>query len=194
LTYSESDDEELTKAVLDGDHEAFAGLVARHQRKVLGFCLSMLVNPQTAEDAAQEIFTKAFTALPQFRGGAAFSTWLYRIAYNHCCNIRAKDTRTRQESLDSMAESERDKVLSAQVPGAEPAETDLSAMALGELPAEYRAVLALRLEGESYAAIAAALGTSVDSVKARLRRARAILRIRLRHLLPEDLSKPTEHK
>ena len=168
--------------------------MSRYQQKVLGFCLSMLRNTQGAEDAAQEIFTKSFTALPQFRGGATFSTWLYRIAYNHCCNIRAKNTRTRQESLDSMPESERDKVLGAQAPGTESAETELSAVALGELPAEYRAVIALRLEGESYAAIAAALGTSADSVKARLRRARAILRIRLRHLLPEELSKPTEHK
>ncbi len=64
--------------VLNGDTSAFSGLVTRHQQKLIGFCLSMLSNRQAAEDAAQEIFIKAFTSLPGFRKGSSFSTWLYR--------------------------------------------------------------------------------------------------------------------
>lgn len=106
--YHVESDDKLIKPVLEGDHEAFAGLISRHQLKVIGFCFSMLGNEQMAEDAAQEIFVKAFVSLPHFRGRSSFSTWLYRIAYNHCCNIRIKSARSRQESMDSMSEVTRE--------------------------------------------------------------------------------------
>lgn len=187
-------DTELIAAVLNGDNEAFAGLVSRHQRQVAGFCLSMLSDAQAAEDAAQDVFVKAFTALSGFRGGASFSTWLYRIAYNHCCNLRRKTARNRQESLDAMPEAAREKALRAaagETPHTAPVKPEA---ALGALPPAYRAVIAMRLEGLSYSDIAASLEVSVDSVKARLKRARIILRARLRHLLPEEVSKCTEEK
>lgn len=188
-------DTELIAAVLNGDNEAFAGLVSRHQRQVAGFCLSMLSDAQAAEDAAQDVFVKAFIALPGFRGGASFSTWLYRIAYNHCCSLRRKTARARQESLDAMPEAARETALRAaaeeETPHTAPVDPET---ALGALPPAYRAVIAMRLEGLSYSDIAASLEVSVDSVKARLKRARIILRARLRHLLPEEVSKCTEEK
>lgn len=196
MLFTGPDDEELIDDVLNGDTSAFSGLVVRHQRKVLGFSFSMLSNRQAAEDAAQDIFVKAFTSLPGFRRGSSFSTWLYRIAFNHCSNLRRSSSRSKQQSFDAMPEDAREKALRAAAP--EPREPSdaagISAAAMAELPDTYRAVFALRLEGENYAAIAAALEISEDSVKARLKRARIILRARLRHLLPDPVSKHTERK
>ncbi len=195
MFFSELSDTELINKVINGDPGSFSGLVLRHQQKVIGFCLSMLSNRQEAEDAAQEIFIKAFISLPGFRQGASFSTWIYRIAFNHCCNMRRKSYRARQESFDAMPIPAQEKAMLAAVP--ETTATDApeaSALEMAQLPAGYRAVMALRLEGENYAEIAASLGISVDSVKARLKRARIILRARLRHLLPGQVSKCTERK
>ncbi|MCX5786232.1 MAG: RNA polymerase sigma factor [Elusimicrobia bacterium] len=195
MLISEPSDTELITEVLNGDTDSFSVLVIRHQQKVLGFCLSMLSNRQAAEDAAQEIFVKAFTAMPGFRRGSSFSTWLYRIAFNHCCNLRRKTCRARQESFDAMTEAAREKAMRAAAPEAAPHEDpEIAAGAMAALPAAYRAVVALRLEGENYAEIAVALGVSMDSVKAKLRRARVILRARLRHVLPEQVSKHTERE
>jgi RNA polymerase sigma factor (sigma-70 family) len=193
MAYSEQEDSEIIAAVVSGKTEAFSILLKRYQNKVLAFCVHMLRNESEAEDAAQEIFMKAFTSLTDFRCESSFSTWIYRIAFNHCCNLRRKSYRTKQESFDAMPEELREKVLrSADREIVQPSEPEISAVAMAALPATYRAVVAMRLEGENYAGIAAALGVSVNSVKAKLRRARIILRTRLRHLLPGQVSKRTE--
>lgn len=193
MLFKETGDEELIDAVLDGDASAFGGLVARHQQKLLGFCFSMLGGREAAEDAAQEVFVKAFTALPQFRRGSSFSTWIYRIAFNHCSNVRRGAARARQESFDAMTEEARERAMLKAAPAAgQGGQAALPAGALDALPAGYRAAIALRLEGESYADIAASLGITEDAVKARLKRAREVLRARLRHLLPAAVSKDTE--
>jgi len=191
--FKEPDDAALVERVLGGDSSAFGALVTRHQARLLGFCLSMLGGKEAAEDAAQEIFVKAFSALPEFRRDASFPTWLHRIAFNHCSNLRRARARARQDSLDAMTEDARERAMlkSAQADAGQNAAT-LPVGALAALPPAYQAVIALRLEGESYAAIAAALGLSEDAVKARLKRARAVLRARLRHLLPGPVSKATE--
>ena len=193
MLFKEPEDDEFIDEVLGGDNSAFGDLVARHQQKLLGFCLSMLGGREAAEDAAQEVFVKAFTALPDFRRGASFSTWLYRIAFNHCANLRRTKARARQESLDAMTEPAREAAMH-KAAGADTRDEapGLPAGALAALPAAYRAAIALRLEGESYAGIAASLGISEDAVKARLKRAREVLRRRLRHLLPDPVSKDTE--
>ncbi|OGR39335.1 MAG: hypothetical protein A2X29_06655 [Elusimicrobia bacterium GWA2_64_40] len=180
--------------MLGGDREEFAVLVNRYQNRIRGFCLSLLSEDEAARDAAQEIFIKAFKGLEKFRGDSSFSTWLYRIAYNHCRSLRGKTAGRRTESLDAMSEFDREKA-EKRLEAAVPADGDLAglaARAIDSLPAAYRAAVQLRLQGADYQAIASALGVSPDSVKARLRRARVILRARLRHFLPDGLSKVKE--
>jgi RNA polymerase sigma-70 factor (ECF subfamily) len=185
VTTGGRNDSGIIEEVLDGDTEAFAELVCRYQARVVSFCRSMLGDG--AEDAAQEIFLKAFTGLSGFRLEAAFSTWLYRIAYNHCCTLLKKRSSSPVESLDAMPEAAREKA-GATSSGRGPEngeETDAAILkALAGLPGNYRAAMALRLQGEDYRSIALALGISEDSVRARLRRARLILRAALRHFLP----------
>jgi len=186
MACSEQEDPEIIAAVLAGKTEAFSILLKRYQNKVLSFCVHMLRNESEAEDAAQEIFMKAFRSLADFRHESSFSTWIYRIAFNHCCNLRRKSYRGGQESFDAMPEELREKVLrSVDLEIVQAGKPEISTEAMAALPSAYRAVVSMRLEGENYAGIAAALGVSVNSVKARLRRARIMLRARLRHLLPE---------
>ena len=170
------------------DASDFEALVREHHPRVIRLCASMLGGWDEAEDAAQEVFLKAHRALPDFRGDASISTWLYRLASNHCLDALRARSRRRTDSWDELLERRGDE-LGALLRA--PDETgalearDLAAKALSALSPEYRLVLALReLEGLTYEEIAEATGATLDSVKARLRRARAELEAALRHLLP----------
>ncbi|MFH1725258.1 MAG: sigma-70 family RNA polymerase sigma factor [Elusimicrobiota bacterium] len=166
----------IIEEVRSGSTAAYAGLVRRHQQMVLSVCASML-GASDAEDAAQEVFLKAFRSLGKFQAAASFSTWLYRIATNHCLDTLKKASRQREESWDALLE--RDGELS---PGSSPParsesaaleDKDLVERILSGLKPEYRAILVLReLQGLSYRELAETLDCSIDSVKALLRRAR----------------------
>lgn len=80
---NDSDAELITRVLLDDDRHAFATLVRRHQSAVRGLLRRLAQgNEALADDLAQETFIKSYQALKSFRGGAKFSTWLHRIAYN----------------------------------------------------------------------------------------------------------------
>lgn len=76
--------------VKGGDRDAFGGLVDAHKDMVYTVCLRMLTSEADAEEAAQDVFVKAYRSLASFQAKAKFSTWLYRIAYNHCISVIRK--------------------------------------------------------------------------------------------------------
>lgn len=75
-------DEELVAQVQQGNSDAFAALVDRHKARVYHTLWRTIGDEQEAQDLAQEVFLKAYRALPGFRGQAAFATWLYRLTLN----------------------------------------------------------------------------------------------------------------
>src|SRR5471030_797501 len=93
-------DNDVIARVLAGSRDEYAELIRRHHARVLGLCVSML-GPSAAEDAAQEVFLKAYDRLKDFRRDSAFSTWLYRVASNHCLDALRRDARRRTESLEA---------------------------------------------------------------------------------------------
>jgi len=189
MYFSPREDTEAINGALEGDTAMFGVLVRRYQGTIIGFCASMLPYGEGAEDAAQEVFIKAFKSLESFRGEAAFSTWLYRITFNHCCNLKKSSVRRRTDSLEDLPYSVREKAVGrTDTPERGRPELDALTEAMGRLPESYRAIVALRLEGENYLTIAETLGISLEAVRARLRRARLILRRDLRHFLPDGLS------
>jgi len=95
-----SADEELVLRSQQGDMHAFDELVERYHGKIYGLTYNMTSNREDAEDLTQEVFVKAFEALPRFRGKSSFYTWLYRIAVNKTINYRKKRNRKRALSLD----------------------------------------------------------------------------------------------
>lgn len=72
-------DDELVLQAQQGDVHAFDQLVERYHAKIYGLTYNMTSNREDAEDLTQEIFVKAFQALPRFKGKSSFYTWLYRI-------------------------------------------------------------------------------------------------------------------
>ena len=151
------------------------------------------MNMTEAEDAAQDVFVKAYQALPEFRGQSAFLTWICRIAYNHCMDVLRKKTRQKTDSWDAMLEEDQEKVYQPFLnPGKEtesPERSELIHAVLSSLRPEYREVLILReVEDLSYEEIATVLNCSLDAVKARLRRARQDMQEKARHFLGSKTS------
>ncbi len=171
---------------MSGRRNDYAELVCKYQCKVRGYCLGMLKDASSADDAAQEVFVKAYQALVSFKGKSSFSTWLYRIAANHCLDVLRKAKR-RPESLEALLEKDGDKVES--LFAVEPAVSDSGSAdrvtaLLACLSEKSREILILReMQELSYQEIAEVLGCSLDAVKARLKRARQELESGMRHLL-----------
>ena len=180
-------DSELVKKAKAGDSTAFEELVVRNESKVYGLCLKMLGNTEDAEDCLQEVFIKAFKALPNFREEARFSTWLYRIAYNEALmKIRKKKLPT--VPIDEPVEFEegiveREMPDWTKDPRADVLNDELSGILVehvNELEPDNRIVFLLRdVHGLSTSDTAATLGLSIPAVKSRLHRARLFLRERL---------------
>ena len=171
-------DAELVLRARRGDAGAFGTLVQRHQDAIYRLAWRM-VGPEAAEDVAQGAFLRAWVALPDFAGEAAFGTWLHRIALNGCYDHLRRRARVRLAPLDAeaLAVPDGQDVAEAVVAAAEDAARRAAvADALAELSGEERALLAMRVgEGWSYERIGAALGLKINTVGTRLFRARAKL-------------------
>lgn len=173
-------EEELTllRRAQRGDADAFEEIVRAHERTVYHLALRQLGSREDAEDAAQEVFLKAFTALGSFRGESRLSVWLYRITNNVCVDA----LRRRREALSLSAENEDGEPLELELPDErfDPAalaeRKDLREQvgkALAQLPPDAREILLLReLGGQRYDEIAETLRLDIGTVKSRIFRAR----------------------
>jgi len=85
-------DAEVMLLVKMGDESAFAYLVQKYRRQMVGFMYRMCRNPATAEELAQEVFLRVYRSRESYEASAKFNTWLYRIATNLAVN-HARDTR-----------------------------------------------------------------------------------------------------
>ena len=164
-----------------GDTAAFAALVRRHQDRVFGFILRMLDARDEAMELTQDVFVKAWQALPGWRPEARFSTWLLQIARNAALD----QLRRRRVVQVAPLDDGMDVADTAPGPEARYASRQRQALlenALQQIAAEHREILLLReIEDLSYAELAAVLGIAEGTVKSRLARARAAL---LEHFRP----------
>jgi RNA polymerase sigma-70 factor, ECF subfamily len=173
LPPSREAEREIVVACQRGEREAFDRLVVRYQRDVYRLCFRYLNNHEDANDLAQEVFLKAWRAIGRFRGDSAFSTWLYRIAVNACLNFRA----VRRPPMQELREAVQDRAPGV-VAGLEAEETARRVRAaVGRLPDRQRATLILKVFHDlTHQEVAAALGSTVGTVKANLFHALANLR------------------
>ena len=159
------DDAGLVAACLEGRREAFDVIVERHRRAVYQVCYRFVGNHEDASDLAQEAFLRAWRGLKNFKGQAALSTWLYRIAVNACLNrvaARKPDAEPLEpdQFIDTQTEDPRSGLLRVERAAA-------VRRAISELPDKQRATLILRTYHElSHQQIADILGSSVGAVKA----------------------------
>lgn len=190
-------DLQLVERVRGGDKQAFGLLVEKYRRKLLRLLSRMVRDPDEMEDIAQETFIKAYKALPQFRGEAAFYTWLYRIAVNTAKNYlaarsKAMPTVSSQSMGDDDEPDERLVAHDNNTPESELLSKQV-AIAVNEaveaLPEELRQAITLReIEGMSYEEIADYMGCPIGTVRSRIFRAREAIAAKLRPILgtPED--------
>jgi len=182
----------LVERVRNGDKRAFELLMEKYRRKI-GRLLSRLVrNPEEVEDIAQETFIKAYRALPQFRGDAAFYTWLYRIAVNTAKNYLAARNRNMLTVSDVVGDDEEGGEERHATPDIDTPDAQLLskqiAYAVNEaveaLPEELRTAITLReIEGMSYEDIANFMGCPIGTVRSRIFRAREAIAAKLRPIL-----------
>jgi RNA polymerase sigma-70 factor (ECF subfamily) len=172
----------LVQRARDGDLDAFNSLVEVHQRATYNLCLRMLGSRMPAEDATQDAFVSAFRSLPQFKG-ANFRAWLMRIAANACTDELRRRQRRPSFSLDTPppgSEDPPDVADSAAGPEAmslRSEQHDIVQAALLRLPDDQRiAVILCDVQGFAYEEIAAAMRTSIGTVKSRIARGRDKLR------------------
>jgi RNA polymerase sigma-70 factor (ECF subfamily) len=173
-------DIELMLRFQKGEERCFEELVNKHTRGVLNLVYRYLSDATRAEDIAQDIFVKVYRARMKYEPKAKFSTWLYRIAVNHCLNeIRARKS---QPSLaapinDLLEEPEGEN------PDARMSRVELQQAvkaAIDALPENQRmAVILARYEDMSYDQIAETMGMSLEAVKSVLFRAKENLKLAL---------------
>jgi len=170
------DDAELVRRAAGGDVHAFGTLVERHERRVYAICLRMVGNAPDASDAAQDAFLTAFRNLRSFRGDAAFTTWLHRIAVNASYDLLRK--RSRAPLLAGPdADAPGEDVGGAVSDPADDAAGDIDVRrALAAVPEEFRAALVLHdVQDLPVQEVADILGVPVGTVKSRLHRGRIAL-------------------
>lgn len=180
------DDLQIIDNVLNGEENDYAILIRRHESRVRAVCRVYLPDTEEADEAAQEIFLRAYKNLRSFRRTALFTTWLHRIAINHCLDLRRKRKRRDEISLDSLIEIGAEGALPHFNEPVEKAfETGEFARALlSRVSPVDREVLVLReISGQSYEEIAENLHITLDAVKSRLKRARQSMVTQARHLL-----------
>ena len=166
-------DGELVRRFLAGDAGAATELITRHERRVYAVCLRVLGNPDDAADAAQDALLAMIRKLDGFRGEAAFTTWLYRVAMNVC--------------YDHLRRAKRRPVLRRDddAPAPEPALDDHAdavagahdvAAALEQVPEDFRVAIVLAdVHDLPYDEIAKVLDLPVGTVKSRVHRGRIAL-------------------
>ncbi len=170
-------DEELVLKSQQGDIHAFDELVERYHGKIYGLTYNMTSNREDAEDLTQDIFVKAYQALPRFKGNSSFYTWLYRIAVNKTINYRKKRNRKRAMSLDQFDhEIKLDDVYHDLASKGSPLRhLSLSELqkklneALQNLSEKHRTVVVLHdMQGIPHEEIAKMVGASVGTIRSRL--------------------------
>ncbi len=187
IDLSELTDEILVPRALE-DHACLEVLLGRYTEKVRACAWKMVGNVDEIDDLTQQTMLRLIRSLPSFKARSTFATWVYQIAHNTCVDAYRRRSRepTRAVGLETEdGDLEPAELLEAESTDPEALFEDTIAecyveQALRELPADYARIATLRLiDGWSNKQIAAEVGTSVEAVKGKLKRARIQLRATL---------------
>src|SRR5689334_6459239 len=174
----DAEEQELVERLKQRDEAAFNAFVLRYQDRVFRVVLRMLGDRAEAEDLAQEVFISIFKAIESFRGDSQLSTWVYRVAANHCRNRLKYLARRRRQLTDDFDEESAAAAHGPSTPDRqgtpdrllEARQTEqLLEEGLSKLDDEQRELVVLReVEHLSYEEIMAITGLPEGTVKSRL--------------------------
>ena len=178
-----TDEKELVERFQNGEQEAFNELVNRYQAKIYNLVYKYVPNSETAKDLSQEIFIKAYRALPHFKRQSAFYSWLYRIAVNLCIDFIRQQKRGRTLSFEDLPTAGNDEPAFNDVGPLPPDQLETKELgqiigqAVQQLPPKQQHVFNLRYhDGLQLKEIAAQLDRSEGTIKAHLHHAHKRLR------------------
>jgi RNA polymerase sigma-70 factor (ECF subfamily) len=198
----DDDEAEFVARLLARDEAAFNELVTLYERRVFALVFRMIGRREEAEDLAQEVFVQVFKAIDQFRGDAKLSTWIYRIAVNLCKN-RSKYLQRRHAQAHDDVDDMLDRSSLASGKGVSvgaigrPDELvegrqleHIVRSAIQHIDPDFREVLVLRdVEDMSYEEIAQVTGLPEGTVKSRIHRARAQLKVLVEKAIGQSKSR-----
>jgi RNA polymerase sigma-70 factor (ECF subfamily) len=174
----------------------FERLIESYEKPIYNLILRLTGSSEEAEDLTQETFVSAYKSYSEFRGEASVYTWLYRIAINKCKNkFKERDRHNAHQSFslddgsddgDGLLEIASEKY-SPEIAFERKELKERILQAINRLPGDYRIIVVLRdLQGLSYQEIAQVTELSVDMVRTRLARGRAMLRSKLEHYISDE--------
>jgi RNA polymerase sigma-70 factor, ECF subfamily len=175
ISQAEADRSDVQR-VLDGDVDSFAGLVNRHQRRLLAFGRRFFRNHHDAEDFVQEVYVRTYQKLDSFRGEGRFFSWLMSIAYNLA--VRTAGRRVQLDSIDELSVPSEQETPAEAVERREAAQAVVDAMRA--LPPRYRVCVDMHFFfGLSYLEISDSTGYPLNTVRSHIRRAKLLLKEQL---------------
>lgn len=191
-------DAKLIQAARQGDREALGQLLQRHQQRIFNICLRMVSHRDDAIELAQDVMVKIIEHIADFKGQAALSTWITRIAMNQSISHLRKRKLRQTTSLDTAATDPddplsplREQLTDTREPtpakGVQNREMLMHLkQALGQIDEDFRAVMVLRdFQQMDYQQIAEVLEMPVGTVKSRLFRGRLALRKIMQEIYPQ---------
>jgi RNA polymerase sigma-70 factor, ECF subfamily len=191
-------DQELVKAMREGDLNAYSELVNKYTQKVHNLAFRISRNEEDTEEIVQDVFVTVYNKIDKFEGKAAFSSWLYRITANTAFMKLRKRKQHLTVSLEEFNKSNNDynpisaplsNSLELGVPSSLHEVRESIEKALFFLPHEYRSIFVLRdVDGLSNQDVSSILGITVPAVKSRLHRSRLMLRKKLQRFYQDYVS------
>lgn len=182
----------LVAAAQAGDQRAFEALVRRYRKRIFALALHITGSASEADDITQDVFLKAYRALPEFEGRSQFFTWVYRMTVNRSLNARRDRARRGEDSDDPRLELAV-AVDARSNPGRETELRQTYARllrALDGLPVEMRTtVILVSLQGLSHGEVAVVQNVSEGTIAWRMHEARRRLH---EAMAPEKLQRKRE--
>lgn len=184
-------DSKAIKDILSGNERAFSVLVDRYKEKGMGLAMRMLKDREEAEEALQDAFVRAYRGLASFHGTASFGTWFYRILFN-VCHSRMELRKEPLIQLDGDEGLRAEKWISDEpLPDAAFDSNefrDIVAEEIDRIPEPFASTFMLFAMKElRYEEIAEIVGVPMGTVKARIFRARGMLRTAIIQRLGPEL-------
>jgi RNA polymerase sigma-70 factor, ECF subfamily len=183
----------LVAAAKAGDARAFEALVSRYRKRIFALALHITRSASEADDIAQDVFLKAYRALPEFEGRSQFFTWVYRMTVNRSLNVRRDRARRGENVLDDPRLELAVAVDARSNPGREAELRQTYARllrALDALPIDMRTtVILVSLQGLSHGEVAVVQKVSEGTIAWRMHEARRRLH---EAMLPEKLQRRRE--
>jgi RNA polymerase sigma-70 factor (ECF subfamily) len=178
-------DDILITLFQSGEKGVFRFLVERHRERVRNLIYSIFNDASLVDDIAQDVFVRAYEALPKFRFESSFYTWLYRITVNKSRDEMRKKKMRKFFSLHAMLDASNAELQSKiSVLPEDNSAQELVARGLQQLPERFRVPIILKdIDGMTYEEMAEIMQCEIGTVKSRLSRARTMLRKILKPLL-----------